>query len=173
LIERAYTQLIGKNPKKGGHYITVWAPRQTGKTWIMQQILHRLQNDSHFDVLKINLQHLKDQENANQVIMSIAEAIGEKLGKAFTGINTGEKFQNIFKKDVLDKPLILILDEFDALVEEGINAVVGAFRNIYITGMDERDKPTDQKTYLLHGIFPPGTFSSFTWFIPKPLLFYR
>jgi hypothetical protein len=159
LIEQAYTQLTGENPKKSGHYITVWAPRQTGKTWIMQQILHRLQKDSHFDVLKINLQHLKDQEDANQVIMSIAEAIGEKLGKAFTGINTGEKFQNIFKKDVLDKPLILILDEFDALVEEGINAVVGAFRNIYITRMDERDKPTDQKTYLLHGVALVGVRS--------------
>ena len=104
LIKRAYTQLTGEHPKKGGHYITVWAPRQTGKTWIMQQILHQLQKDSHFDVLKINLQHLKDQENIDRIIMSIAEAIGEKLGKAFTGINTGQKFQDIFKKDVLDKP---------------------------------------------------------------------
>ena len=152
LIERAYTQLTGENPKKGGHYITVWAPRQTGKTWVMQQILHRLQENSHFDVLKINLQHLKDQENPRQVIMSIAAAIGEQLGKTFSGIDSGEKFQNIFKKDVLDKPLILILDEFDALVEEGINAVVGAFRNIYITRLDEVDKPTGQKTYLLHGV---------------------
>ena len=29
LIEKAYTQLIGYNPQKGGHYFTVWAPRQT------------------------------------------------------------------------------------------------------------------------------------------------
>jgi hypothetical protein len=34
LIEFAYNQLMGDNPRKGGHYITVWAPRQTGKTWI-------------------------------------------------------------------------------------------------------------------------------------------
>jgi hypothetical protein len=152
LIERAYTQLIGENPKKGGHYITVWAPRQTGKTWVMQQILHRLRQDSQFDVLKINLQHLKDQENPAQVIMSIAAAVGEQLGKNFSGIDSGEKFQHIFKKDILDNPLILILDEFDALVEDGINAVVGAFRNIYITRLDEADKPTDQKTYQLHGV---------------------
>ena len=27
LIQKAYTQLIGESPeKKGGHYITVWAP---------------------------------------------------------------------------------------------------------------------------------------------------
>ena len=35
LIEKAYTTLVGENPEEGGHYITVWAPRQYGKTWIM------------------------------------------------------------------------------------------------------------------------------------------
>lgn len=38
LIDFAYQQLLGENPEKDGHYITVWAPRQTGKTWIMQQV---------------------------------------------------------------------------------------------------------------------------------------
>jgi len=37
LIENAFTQLMGENPQKGGHYITTWAPRQCGKTWVMQQ----------------------------------------------------------------------------------------------------------------------------------------
>jgi predicted AAA+ superfamily ATPase len=31
-------QLLGDDPNKGGHYITIWAPRQTGKTWIMQEV---------------------------------------------------------------------------------------------------------------------------------------
>lgn len=39
LIDFAYHQLLGENPERGGHYVTVWAPRQTGKTWIMQQAL--------------------------------------------------------------------------------------------------------------------------------------
>jgi hypothetical protein len=38
LIDRACVQLVGGNPDKGGHYITVWAPRQRGKTWVMQQV---------------------------------------------------------------------------------------------------------------------------------------
>ncbi|MCP4373452.1 MAG: hypothetical protein GY797_35925, partial [Deltaproteobacteria bacterium] len=42
LIEHAYTQLMGENPEKGGHYITVWAPRQTGKSGTMLQIRQRL-----------------------------------------------------------------------------------------------------------------------------------
>jgi hypothetical protein len=28
LIDRTASQLLGENPEKGGHYMTVWAPRQ-------------------------------------------------------------------------------------------------------------------------------------------------
>ncbi|MCP4220656.1 MAG: hypothetical protein GY765_38870, partial [bacterium] len=52
----------------------------------------------------------------------------------------------------MQKPLILILDEFDAMIEEGIAAVVSAFRNIYIKRTDEVDVPTEKKSYLLHGV---------------------
>ena len=31
LVERCMAQLVG-NPDKGGHYFTLWGPRQTGKT---------------------------------------------------------------------------------------------------------------------------------------------
>jgi len=37
LITQGVEQLIGQ-PEKGGHYFTIWAPRQTGKTWLMRQI---------------------------------------------------------------------------------------------------------------------------------------
>jgi hypothetical protein len=152
LIESAYIQLMGENPDEGGHYITVWAPRQCGKTWTMQQILFRLQEDPRFDVLKINLEILKDKKEPGAILNSLARFIGEGLNKSFPGIDEQEKFQDIFKKGIIDKPLILILDEFDALLEEGINAVVGAFRNIYIHRMDEVKKTTEQKTYLLHAV---------------------
>lgn len=152
LIEKAYINMIGENPAEGGHYFTVWAPRQTGKTWLMQQILFRLQEDPRFHVLKINLENLKRKKEIGDIIKIIAREIGEGVGKTFKDIDDEDKFQGIFKKGVLDKPLILILDEFDALAEEGINAVVGAFRNIYIHRMDEAKKTTEQKTYLLHGV---------------------
>ncbi|MDQ1353612.1 MAG: hypothetical protein QG657_3918, partial [Acidobacteriota bacterium] len=152
IIEKAYHQLLGDNPGKGDHYFTVWVPRQTGKTWVMQQILHKLRKDPRFDVLKINLEILKDRKNPADIFEIIAADIGDGLGKTFTGIDNQDKFQDIFKKDVLQKPLILILDEFDAMIEEGITAVVSAFRNIYIQRIDEVDLPTEQKSYLLHGV---------------------
>ncbi|HLP57389.1 MAG TPA: ATP-binding protein [Candidatus Deferrimicrobium sp.] len=152
LIAGAFTQLMGENPSEGGHYITVWAPRQTGKTWVMQEILFQLKKDPLFNVLKINLENLKNETDVGAIIAAICEEIGAGLNKTFTGINTQQQFQKIFNRDVLDKPLILILDEFDALSENAINTIVGAFRNIHISRSDEKDKTTEQKTYLLHAV---------------------
>ena len=152
LIAEAYSKLMGENPQKGGHYITVWAPRQTGKTWVMQEILFQLRKDPRFDVLKINLEILKNETDVGAIIEFIGEEIGRGLNKNFSGINTQQQFQKIFSRDVLDKPLILILDEFDALLENAINTIVSAFRNIYINQLDERDKPAEQRYYLLHAV---------------------
>ncbi|MCP4150254.1 MAG: ATP-binding protein [bacterium] len=143
---------MGAHWEKGGHYITVWAPRQCGKTWTMQQILHRLQKESNYDVLKINLEHLKYEKDTRAIIRTISEEIGEGLNKDFSSIDSQPKFQGIFKKGNLAKPLILILDEFDTLSEEAIGTIVSAFRNIHIKRADESDKSTKQKSYLLYSV---------------------
>ncbi|MCP4400458.1 MAG: hypothetical protein GY801_24535, partial [bacterium] len=51
LIENAYTQLIGETPEEGGHYITVWAPRQTGKSSVMLEVTKTLRQQDAFDVV--------------------------------------------------------------------------------------------------------------------------
>ncbi len=48
LVDVATTELIGDIPEEGGHYITVWAPRQCGKTWLMRETLWRLEKDDEF-----------------------------------------------------------------------------------------------------------------------------
>jgi hypothetical protein len=59
LIEDAFQQLLGQNPdNEGGHYITVWAPRQTGKTWIMREVVLTLERETEFDVVILSLQFL-------------------------------------------------------------------------------------------------------------------
>ena len=152
LIEKTYSNMVGEDPQKSGHIFTVWAPRQTGKTWLMQQILFRLKKDPRFITLKINLEILKREKKVGEILKIIAKEIGKGLDKTFRGIDNEYKFQEIFNRDIMEKPLILILDEFDAIAEEGINTVVSAFRNIYIHRRDESDKTTGQKTYLLHGV---------------------
>lgn len=47
LVNQAFTQLVGENPDRGGHYMTVWGTRQAGKSWIMQQVYRRLLSPSY------------------------------------------------------------------------------------------------------------------------------
>ena len=152
LIDRAVLHLLGESPDEGGHYITVWAPRQTGKSGTLKEALFKLREDKRFDVLKINLEVLKTEKDIGRILMYIEKHIAWDLKNEIIDVDTPEKFENLFLKKSLDKPLILILDEFDALDEDAISAIVGAFRNIYIVRQEQSDKPTGEKDYLLHSV---------------------
>ncbi len=152
LIQKGITQLLGESPdEEGGHYITVWAPRQCGKTWIMNETLHRLGKDERFHVLKLELEDLKTTEDVDEIISSIAEEIVEDLSLKDVRVSKLKELKRLFRNDVLDKPLILILDEFDALNEEAISGLAGVFRNIY--NIRRKDpNPSAKKKYLLHSV---------------------
>jgi hypothetical protein len=152
LIQRAHLQLVGEEPeKKGGHYITVWAPRQCGKTWIMREVLWKLMKDERFHVLKLNLEHLKMTEDTDDIISTIAEQITEKVALKNPRVSCLKEFDQIFRKGTLNKPLILIMDEFDALAEDAISGIAGVFRNIYNIRQEDPNPPAE-KEYLLHSV---------------------
>ena len=155
LVDEAVTHLIGETPDEGGHYITVWAPRQRGKSWVLQQALWQLRGDPRyagFDVLKINLEHLKQERDTDGVVQWLAQDILEKLAISGLAVRTLKDLYAVFRQDVLKKPLILILDEFDALAPEAISGLVSVFRNIYNTRREQSNKITAEKDYLLHGM---------------------
>jgi hypothetical protein len=118
----------------------------------LKEALFKLREDKRFDVLKINLEVLKTEEDIGEIFDYIEEKMVWKLDKEYTGAVSQKQFENLFKKGNLDKPLILILDEFDALSEDAISAIVGAFRNIYMVRQEQSDKPTEEKDYLLHSV---------------------
>jgi len=152
LINNVYNQLIGENPAKGGHYITIWAPRQTGKTWIMQQLVHRIQQDNRFGVVYLSLQNLQKIGSEESIIQSFVLKLNKKLNNNFPLCKNWDDLENIFSNEYLTTPLILILDEFDSLMEEAINGFARIFRNIHLIRQGEMDKATHEKTYLLHGV---------------------
>ncbi len=152
LLELAYTQLIGEIPDKGGHYITAWGPRQTGKTWIMQQALFRLQKDERFDVVPIVLQTIPEERDISGVLKYISTQLALSLNKPIEGADTPEAFEEQFSRRVIDKPLILILDEFDNLSAKVIAGLVKSFRNIYISRQNQAGKTSGEKDYLLHSL---------------------
>ncbi len=79
LIDKAVRQLVGENPGEGGRYITVWAPRQCGKTWIMNEVTHRIAHDGRFHVLKLELEHLKMTRDPDRIVSKIGEEIARYL----------------------------------------------------------------------------------------------
>jgi len=153
LCASALSQLKGDDPDDGGHYITVWAPRQTGKTSIMQDVFLTLQEDTAFDVVMLSLQYLDNVTDVNRVAQLIARKLIKELNleKTLT-INTIEDFEQLFERETLSKPLILILDEFDALNDAAISRLVSVFRHIYNTRRNQANKTTAEKNYLLHSL---------------------
>lgn len=151
LIQNACRQLIGDDVDEGGHYVTVWAPRQCGKTWVMNEAYRRLKADDRFHVLKLELENLKMTEDAAEAVQSIAQSIIDRLGLKNIRVDSVSAFETLFSKTALDKPLILILDEFDALVEDAITGIVAAFRNTWNSRRKDPN-PSPEKEHLLHGV---------------------
>lgn len=152
LIERAYTQLLGEFPEEGGHYITVWAPRQTGKSSVMLEAVKRLRLLEQFDVVIITLESAKEHTDDATVLKIFLYELSAFLGKELPAIRAWEDFAEVFSCRYLSKPLILILDEFDALDERFINKFASEFRKIYTARFNETDKTSAEKVYLLHGL---------------------
>ena len=131
LIDTAYTKLIGDTKAEDGNDITVWAPRQSGKTWVMQQVLFGLLDDEQFDVVKLDLQHLELETDVDYIAADISRKLLDALNKPPKKITKLGEFEETFTNDVLDKPLILLLDEFDSLSQDAISGLVRILRNIY------------------------------------------
>ncbi len=107
LINRAYTHLVGEIPEEG-HYITIWAPRQAGKTWIMQQVAQKIKKNGKFDMAILTMEFARDLRNLEEVMSVFLRQLGNCLGREFSGINLWESLPEIFKNTCLEKPLILI-----------------------------------------------------------------
>jgi len=95
---------------------------------------------------------MKMEKDVREILTYIENALVYDLNKKSIGTDTPEKFERLFLKEALDKPLILIIDEFDALAEDAISAIVGAFRNIYNRRKEDAEKFSKEKKYLLHGV---------------------
>ena len=148
LVCHCLNSLIGSDDE-GGHYFTIWAPRQTGKTWLTQQVRKRLETEyaDQFTVGMMSMQGTilspDDPPEAflNQVDYLFKETFDIHLPSA---PNSWNAFKEIFHKDntCFKRPLILFIDEFDSLPPAVIDRLVTLFRDIYL----KRDR------YALHGL---------------------
>ncbi len=147
LTEKCFKQLIG-NPEKGGHYFTIWAPRQTGKTWLMRQVKKEIgkQYENRFIIGDMSVQGvvMKPEEDEEGFLEKIPLLFWESFRLDIDTPPDFEGFKNLFLKDrgLFDRPLVLFIDEFDSLPSKVIDRLVTLFRDMYLK----------REGYLLHGL---------------------
>ena len=159
LINKGYSQLLGENPAKGGHYFTVWAPRQTGKTWIMQEVVKKFKQTGEYHVALISLEPAKNEKNEKDILEVLINKLTVAFEIPFPRLDRIRDVASLFTKQYFQKPVILIIDEFDALKEEFINSFASISRDIFIGRTSESDKASGEKFHLLHGLALVGVRS--------------
>jgi hypothetical protein len=159
LINRAYSRLTGDNPKKGGHYITVWAPRQCGKTWVMQEAVEKIKQTGTYACGIFSIERAKKVKKEKNILKIFTEELTEVFQVKFPAIKTFDQIPKLFTASYFQKPVVLIIDEFDALQGEFISDFASIFRHIFINRTNEKNKQTQEKTYLLHGLALVGVRS--------------
>lgn len=146
LVDRCVEQLIGA--AEGGHYFTIWAPRQTGKTWIMRRAVEeiRARHSDRFVIATMSMQGIAVAEDAPpEAFFDVVPALFERfLGISVPRPARWDDVGRLFLKqsEHFDRPLILLIDEFDSLPRSVIDQLVRQFRDLYLA----RD------TTLLHGL---------------------
>jgi len=138
LIATGVKQLIG-SPEEKGRYFTIWAPRQTGKTWLMRQIEQAIsqQYPEEFTVFNFSLGGLRGMtfspEKETNLPLAFCELLQTELPSR-PEIKSWDDFRQLFSKTegLWDRPLILLIDEVDTIPLDLIDLMVAQFRELYL-----------------------------------------
>jgi hypothetical protein len=146
LVEHCVEQLTGE-PGEGGHFFTIWAPRQTGKTWLMRRAVEeiRARYGEQFAVGALSMQGLlMDAETDDAFFRAVPRMFKDGFTLPVEAPTEWTGWLRIFdgQGGVFDRPLILLIDEFDSLPPRIVDHLVTAFRRIYL----------DRGAYCLHGL---------------------
>jgi hypothetical protein len=157
LVEKCSQFLVG-DPKNAGYYFTLSGARKTGKTWLYRQSLESIKHQygDQFCVGEISMQEIvmKNDDNDTNIFFShFIKELKKEFKIQIDDLQSWGKLIDLFrkKKSVFDRPLILVIDEFDTLPFNIINNLLSLFREMYL----------NRKSYLLHGLALVGIHSVF------------
>ena len=138
LVNQCMNQLVGE-PEEGGHYFTIWAPRQTGKTWLMRQVKRRIEETykDRFILGAMSMQGvvLEDEEPENAFLKWTPLLVRDTFGLKIDTPRDWKEWIDIFHEaeGIFDRPVILFIDEFDSLPPHVIDRLVTFFRDMYLS----------------------------------------
>ncbi len=153
LVDQCVQHLVG-DPDTGGHFFTLWAPRQTGKTWLMRRAMEeiRARHGDRFLVGSLLMQGVMNDKDGPEVFFhNMPRVFRIGVGVEPPEPATWDAWMQIFaiERGLFDRPLILLIDEFDSLPPALIDELVGRFRAMYL----------DRQGYVLHGLALVGVRS--------------
>lgn len=140
------------------HYFVLHAPRQTGKTTCLLALRDRLNRDGDFAALYVNVEPAQalrgDVKAAMEVISNgVARQLMLTLGfdvaaiaKTLDSVHAGAKVQTLLQlaSEGIAKPLIVFLDEVDALIGDTLISLLRQIR----AGYTDRPKHFPQSMVL-------------------------
>lgn len=147
LVEACLTHIVD-DPEKGGHYFTIWAPRQAGKTWLMREVKKEIEAcyPDQFQVGMMSMQGvvMEDTDPENEFLTRVPGLFRDAFSIKTSGPENWEGLADRFHEDVglFERRVILFIDEFDSLPPNVIDRLVSLFRDIYLK----------RESYLLHGM---------------------
>jgi len=147
LIEECFNQLVG-NLEKGGHFFTIWSPRQCGKTWLMRQVKKAIEKryPGRFDVGMMSVQGIiMEEDDPDEVLFrQLPRILGDAFEVAPEAPRAWDDWIGFFSKGkgLFHKPLILFIDEFDSLPRKVLDRMVALFRDMYLK----------RESFVVHGL---------------------
>jgi hypothetical protein len=111
IINNAFSQLTGEVPEKGGHYITVWAPRQRGKTWIMQEVARKIKQSQEYEVGILSMERAKEEENEIKILNIFIKKLNMVFHKSLPFIQQISDLPDLFTKQYFTKPVVSKYDK--------------------------------------------------------------
>ncbi len=147
LVNQCLNSLIGSD-NEGGHYFTIWAPRQTGKTWLTQEVKKRIESiySDRFTVAMMSMQGviMEDRDQVDVFFNYVPNLIRRAFGVTVSEPDSWKSLSEYFSSDtgLFDKPVILFIDEFDKLPPIIIDRLVNIFRDMYL----------DRQSYCIYGL---------------------
>jgi len=136
LVERCVSQLLGEE-EEGGHYFTIHASRQAGKTWLMRQAMAAIQaqHGDRFLVATLSMQGVIGPGDPDELFFKVVPGLFEEgLDMKVPALSQWDDWRAIFARGggYFDRPTILLIDEFDSLPRTVIDRLVGMFRKIFL-----------------------------------------
>lgn len=145
-VESAVTQLVGSRVT-ADTISPIWAPRQTGKTWIMRRAVAeiRARYGDRFTVGVMTVQAALGKDETDEVFLRVTPGL---FVEAFS-VEPPEPadwdgWRRLFARQggVFDRPVILLIDEVDSLPPAVLHRLVGTFRKMYLS----------RESHHLHGL---------------------